>query len=74
MTDTLIDVGAARAIGAVKTYGKGDTAIQALADVTVTFPKQQFTAIMGPSGSGQEHVDAVRRRARSADVGRGVHR
>ena len=53
MTDTLIDVGAARAIGAVKTYGKGDTAIQALADVTVTFPKQQFTAIMGPSGSGK---------------------
>ena len=37
----------------MKTYGKGDTAVHALAEVTVTFPKERFTAIMGPSGSGK---------------------
>ena len=46
-------VAAARAVRAVKTYGKGDTAVHALADVTVDFPAQRFTAIMGPSGSGK---------------------
>ena len=44
---------AARAVDAVKTYGKGDTAVHALAGVTVDFPSHQFTAIMGPSGSGK---------------------
>jgi putative ABC transport system ATP-binding protein len=44
---------AARAVDAVKTYGSGDTAVQALAGVTVDFPSHQFTAIMGPSGSGK---------------------
>ncbi|HMN98181.1 MAG TPA: ABC transporter ATP-binding protein [Miltoncostaeaceae bacterium] len=47
------DVGAARAVEAVKTYGAGETAINALAGVTVTFPRGRFTAIMGPSGSGK---------------------
>jgi putative ABC transport system ATP-binding protein len=44
---------AARAVGATKRYGKGDTAVTALDDVTVDFRGQQFTAIMGPSGSGK---------------------
>jgi len=44
---------AARAIDAVKTYGAGDTAVHALAGVTVDFPAHRFTAIMGPSGSGK---------------------
>ena len=44
---------AARAVDAVKTYGKGDAAVHALAGVTVDFPAHQFTAIMGPSGSGK---------------------
>jgi putative ABC transport system ATP-binding protein len=44
---------AARAVDAVKTYGSGDTTVQALAGVTVDFPAHQFTAIMGPSGSGK---------------------
>jgi putative ABC transport system ATP-binding protein len=47
------EIGAARAVEAVKTYGSGETAINALAGVTVTFPKGRFTAIMGPSGSGK---------------------
>ena len=53
MTDTIVETGAARAVDAVKTYGSGETEVQALAGVTVSFPAQQFTAIMGPSGSGK---------------------
>jgi len=44
---------AARAIGASKIYGSGDTEVRALDDVTVDFPRGQFTAVMGPSGSGK---------------------
>lgn len=44
---------AAGVVGAVKMYGKGDAAVHALADVTVSFPAGRFTAIMGPSGSGK---------------------
>ncbi len=44
---------AARAIGATKTYGKGDSAVVALDRVDVEFAAGEFTAIMGPSGSGK---------------------
>jgi putative ABC transport system ATP-binding protein len=44
---------AACAIDAVKVYGKGDLAVRALDGVTVDFPSQQLTAVMGPSGSGK---------------------
>ncbi len=53
MTATAVDIGAARAVDAKKVYGEGDAAVHALAGVTVTFPAQRFTAIMGPSGSGK---------------------
>jgi putative ABC transport system ATP-binding protein len=53
MSTTVTDVGAARAVDAVKTYGTGEAAVHALAGVTVTFPTGRFTAIMGPSGSGK---------------------
>ena len=43
----------ATARGLVKTYGKGSTAVHALAGVDVDFARGQFTAIMGPSGSGK---------------------
>src|SRR6201991_1704350 len=36
-----------------RTYGEGETAVNALAGVTLSFPAGQFTAIMGPSGSGK---------------------
>jgi putative ABC transport system ATP-binding protein len=49
----VVDVGAARAENAVKMYGVGEAAVHALAGVTVSFPSQRFTAIMGPSGSGK---------------------
>jgi putative ABC transport system ATP-binding protein len=44
---------AARSVGATKIYGKGDTAVVALDDVTVDIPAGRYTAIMGPSGSGK---------------------
>jgi len=44
---------AARAVHAVKIYGKGSTEVRALDDVTVEFAAGQLTAIMGPSGSGK---------------------
>ncbi|GGL59268.1 ABC transporter ATP-binding protein [Planomonospora parontospora] len=34
-------------------YGAGETQVQALADVSVTFPAGSWTAVMGPSGSGK---------------------
>jgi len=44
---------AARADGASKIYGQGDTEVHALREVSVGFAKGHFTAIMGPSGSGK---------------------
>jgi putative ABC transport system ATP-binding protein len=44
---------AARAVDAVKVYGRGDTEVRALDGVSVDFPAGQFSAIMGPSGSGK---------------------
>ncbi|MGH9178866.1 MAG: ABC transporter ATP-binding protein [Acidimicrobiales bacterium] len=43
----------ARAIDAVKVYGSGPTEVRALDGVSVGFPAQRYTAIMGPSGSGK---------------------
>src|SRR5882762_8915514 len=34
-------------------YGEGETAVDALAGVTLSIPADSFTAIMGPSGSGK---------------------
>jgi len=53
MTETIVETGAARAVDAVKAYGSGETEVLALAGVSVSFPAQRFTAIMGPSGSGK---------------------
>jgi putative ABC transport system ATP-binding protein len=44
---------AAQAVGATKTYGKGDGVVVALDRVDVEFVAGAFTAIMGPSGSGK---------------------
>ncbi len=44
---------AARAVDAVKIYGRGDTTVRALDGVNVTFQQSRFTAIMGRSGSGK---------------------
>ena len=44
---------AVSAEGLGRRYGEGEAAIDALADVSVQFPKGQFAAVMGPSGSGK---------------------
>lgn len=44
---------AARAVDACKTYGQGDTAVAALAGISVDLHAERFTAVMGPSGSGK---------------------
>jgi putative ABC transport system ATP-binding protein len=44
---------AARAVDLTKTYGSGDTAVHALAGVSVGFDRGRLTAVMGPSGSGK---------------------
>ncbi|MFZ2623927.1 MAG: ABC transporter ATP-binding protein [Propionibacterium sp.] len=44
---------AVRTIHLRKIYGAGETAVNALDDVSVDFLRGQFTAIMGPSGSGK---------------------
>ena len=36
-----------------KTYGKGETQVKALDDVSFTIPKGQMAAVIGPSGSGK---------------------
>ncbi len=44
---------AASVTGAVKTYGKGETAVTALDGVDLQLERGGFTAVMGPSGSGK---------------------
>ena len=44
---------AARIVGGVKVYGKGATAVRALDAISAEFAAGEFTAIMGPSGSGK---------------------
>jgi putative ABC transport system ATP-binding protein len=45
--------GAVAARNVSKSYGRGETAVHALRDVSLDFEKGRFTAIMGPSGSGK---------------------
>ena len=44
---------AVRLESVTRIYGTGDNSVTALRDVSVTFPKGTFTAVMGPSGSGK---------------------
>ena len=44
---------AARAVDAVKVYGRGSAEVRALDGVSIEFAQGQLTAIMGPSGSGK---------------------
>jgi putative ABC transport system ATP-binding protein len=47
------ETAAVRAEGLGRRYGTGEAAINALRDVTIDFPRGQFSAVMGPSGSGK---------------------
>ena len=42
-----------RALDVHRRFGEGETAVDALAGVSLDFPRGRFTAIMGPSGSGK---------------------
>ncbi len=56
MTSPLPEPGTDLAVHAVdvrKTYGKGETAVLALAGVSLDVPREQMCAVMGPSGSGK---------------------
>ena len=44
---------AAHAVDLTKSYGTGETVVQALDSVSVEFERRRFTAVMGPSGSGK---------------------
>jgi putative ABC transport system ATP-binding protein len=44
---------AVRAVDVHKSYGKDDTAVVALAGISLDVPQGQMTAVMGPSGSGK---------------------
>src|SRR6201998_3601961 len=44
---------AAHSVTLTKTYGVGQATVHALAGITVNFERGRFTAVMGPSGSGQ---------------------
>ena len=44
---------AARTENVVKRYGSGETEVRALDGISVGFVRGEFTAVMGPSGSGQ---------------------
>lgn len=44
---------AASAVDATKVYGAGENEVRAIDDVTVSFARGRFSAIMGPSGSGK---------------------
>ena len=48
-----VALAAVRARGLRTTYGRGETAVHALTGIDVTFTRGEFTAIMGPSGSGK---------------------
>jgi putative ABC transport system ATP-binding protein len=39
--------------GISRVYGRGGTAVRAVDDVTLEFPRASWTAVMGPSGSGK---------------------
>jgi putative ABC transport system ATP-binding protein len=54
MTGTAVQAQpAAQAVNLGKQYGNGPAAVHALNDVSLTFERGRFTAVMGPSGSGK---------------------
>jgi putative ABC transport system ATP-binding protein len=53
MTEVAVETQAAQAVNLCKTYGTGQATVRALDDVSVTFERGRFTAVMGPSGSGK---------------------
>ncbi len=61
---------AVAARGVSKSYGRGETAVHALRDVSLDFERERFTAIMGPSGSGKSTLMHCLAGLDSIDAGR----
>ncbi|MFB6551647.1 ABC transporter ATP-binding protein [Streptomyces sp. NPDC056405] len=51
--DAIDAIDAIRLSRVSRRYGSGDSAVTALDEVSLTFPRGTFTAVMGPSGSGK---------------------
>lgn len=60
---------AIEAVKISKTYGSGDTAVQALTDVDFAVEPGEFVTIMGPSGSGKSTLLALLGGLDSVDIG-----
>ena len=50
-----------------KTYGKGETLVSAVNDVSFTVEKQEFIAILGASGSGKSTAAKLMLRTHTYD-------
>jgi putative ABC transport system ATP-binding protein len=48
-----MDLPAVKAENLTKTYGEGETEVQALRDVSFDVPSGEFVVVLGPSGSGK---------------------
>jgi putative ABC transport system ATP-binding protein len=48
-----MDLPAVKAQNLTKTYGEGETEVQALRDVSFDVPSGEFVVVLGPSGSGK---------------------
>lgn len=53
-----------RVVNLKKYYGKGDTCVKALDDVSFSIEKGEFVAIVGPSGSRKINNATYARRCR----------
>ena len=65
---------AARVVDATKVYGRNGNSVRALDGVDLEIGRGEFTAIMGPSGSGQVHPPPLPRRPRHPHLRTGLHR
>ena len=57
-----------------KYYGKGDTCVKALDDVSFSIEKGEFVAIVGPSGSREINNATYARRCRQTNFWKSIYK